>query len=234
MTRAKKSEALMKGLRQAWQEEDDKEIKSHEINLCNPPSTNISNGCGWKDTKYEGKMPSLFKKDECIREEDEAYKKEGLSVNSVLDAVDDPTVTQWVHVVCALWMPGTRCMNVRTMAGFDVSRVPTHRRKLVRKEESLPPSYMCVTHVILPVSHILLAILKLGLCVLTPIMVTHTVLHSVMERTPSSPHFLCICRCVLYVSALAVLALSAVKQNVELRFIHGVHIKWYFSCCYRL
>lgn len=51
--------------------------------------------------------------------------------NSVTYAVNDPNVTQWVHVVCALWMPGTRCVNVGTMSAFDVSGVSSARRKMI-------------------------------------------------------------------------------------------------------
>jgi hypothetical protein len=154
MTRAKKSEALMKSLRQAWQEENDnKEIISCELNISNPSSSNESHECGGKDTKSNENVQNMFKKDEHIQEEDEPCKKEGLCVNSVLDAVDDPTVTQWVHVVCALWMPGTRCMNVRTMAGFDVSRVPSHRRKLVCKSRSLMPHVFLWTIITLLILH---------------------------------------------------------------------------------
>jgi len=51
--------------------------------------------------------------------------------NTITSAVNDPTVIQWVHVVCGLWMPGTRCLNVSTMGVFDVSGAALPRRKLV-------------------------------------------------------------------------------------------------------
>ncbi|KAF9662092.1 hypothetical protein SADUNF_Sadunf18G0017400 [Salix dunnii] len=41
--------------------------------------------------------------------------------NSVTAGVLDSTVKQWVHMVCGLWTPGTRCPNVDTMSAFDVS-----------------------------------------------------------------------------------------------------------------
>ncbi|KAK2659681.1 hypothetical protein Ddye_006214 [Dipteronia dyeriana] len=41
--------------------------------------------------------------------------------NSVTDGVLDSTVKQWIHMVCGLWTPGTRCPNVDTMSAFDVS-----------------------------------------------------------------------------------------------------------------
>ncbi|XP_076957664.1 uncharacterized protein LOC143633199 [Bidens hawaiensis] len=42
-------------------------------------------------------------------------------INSVTSGTFDPTVKQWVHMVCGLWTPGTRCPNVDTMSAFDVS-----------------------------------------------------------------------------------------------------------------
>ncbi|XP_042756783.1 uncharacterized protein LOC111909928 isoform X3 [Lactuca sativa] len=42
-------------------------------------------------------------------------------LNSVTAGVFDSSVKQWVHMVCGLWTPGTRCPNVDTMSTFDVS-----------------------------------------------------------------------------------------------------------------
>ncbi|XP_010244759.1 PREDICTED: uncharacterized protein LOC104588505 isoform X2 [Nelumbo nucifera] len=41
--------------------------------------------------------------------------------NTITAGVYDLSVTQWVHMVCGLWTPGTRCPNVDTMSAFDVS-----------------------------------------------------------------------------------------------------------------
>ncbi|CAI9092651.1 OLC1v1027960C1 [Oldenlandia corymbosa var. corymbosa] len=41
--------------------------------------------------------------------------------NSIVAGVFDASVKQWVHMVCGLWTPGTRCPNVGTMSSFDVS-----------------------------------------------------------------------------------------------------------------
>nr|XP_043611348.1 uncharacterized protein LOC122582981 [Erigeron canadensis] len=46
---------------------------------------------------------------------------ESVMLNSVTLGVFDSTVKQWVHMVCGLWTPGTRCPNVDTMNAFDVS-----------------------------------------------------------------------------------------------------------------
>ncbi|KAK7383482.1 hypothetical protein VNO78_29161 [Psophocarpus tetragonolobus] len=47
--------------------------------------------------------------------------------NSITAGVLDPTVKQWIHMVCGLWTPGTRCPNVDTMSAFDVSGVSRPR-----------------------------------------------------------------------------------------------------------
>ena len=51
--------------------------------------------------------------------------------NSITEAVLDPTVKQWIHMVCGLWTPRTRCPNVDTMSAFDVSGVSRPRADVV-------------------------------------------------------------------------------------------------------
>ncbi|XP_061376429.1 uncharacterized protein LOC133318449 isoform X2 [Gastrolobium bilobum] len=51
--------------------------------------------------------------------------------NSVTAGVFDTTVKQWIHMVCGLWTPGTRCPNVDTMNAFDVSGVSCPRADVV-------------------------------------------------------------------------------------------------------
>lgn len=51
--------------------------------------------------------------------------------NSIISGLFDPTVKQWVHMVCGLWTPGTRCPNVDTMSAFDVSGVSHLREYMV-------------------------------------------------------------------------------------------------------
>lgn len=51
--------------------------------------------------------------------------------NSITAGVLDPTVKQWIHMVCGLWTPGTRCPNVDTMSAFDVSGVSRPRADVV-------------------------------------------------------------------------------------------------------
>ncbi|KAG0625738.1 hypothetical protein M758_2G077300 [Ceratodon purpureus] len=51
--------------------------------------------------------------------------------NTVGSIVKDAGAKQWAHMVCTLWMPGTRCLNMGTMGVFDVSGVTATRRKSV-------------------------------------------------------------------------------------------------------
>ncbi|KAL2489541.1 uncharacterized protein Fot_42833 [Forsythia ovata] len=51
--------------------------------------------------------------------------------NSITAGVLDSTVKQWVHVVCGLWTPGTRCPNVDSMNAFDVSGALSSKENVV-------------------------------------------------------------------------------------------------------
>ncbi|KAF5456778.1 hypothetical protein F2P56_026221 [Juglans regia] len=51
--------------------------------------------------------------------------------NSITAGVLDSTIKQWVHMVCGLWTPGTRCPNVDTMTAFDVSGVSRPKANVV-------------------------------------------------------------------------------------------------------
>lgn len=53
------------------------------------------------------------------------------SNNTITAIVNDAGAKQWAHMVCTLWMPGTRCLNMGTMGVFDVSGVAISRRKSV-------------------------------------------------------------------------------------------------------
>lgn len=53
-------------------------------------------------------------------------------INSVTSGFIDSTVKQWVHMVCGLWTPGTRCPNVDTMSAFDVSGACNPEGNVVR------------------------------------------------------------------------------------------------------
>ncbi|KAK2973340.1 hypothetical protein RJ640_015095 [Escallonia rubra] len=51
--------------------------------------------------------------------------------NSITAGILDSTVKQWVHMVCGLWTPETRCPNVDTMSAFDVSGVSCPKVNMV-------------------------------------------------------------------------------------------------------
>ncbi|RRT63822.1 hypothetical protein B296_00011550 [Ensete ventricosum] len=51
--------------------------------------------------------------------------------NSITAGVLDPSTKQWVHMVCGLWTPGTRCPNVDTMSTFDVSGASPAKKNIV-------------------------------------------------------------------------------------------------------
>jgi hypothetical protein len=42
-----------------------------------------------------------------------------------------PRTMQWVHMVCGLWTPGTKCPNAATMSAFDVSGASPAKRNTV-------------------------------------------------------------------------------------------------------
>ena len=56
--------------------------------------------------------------------------------NSITAGFFDSTIKQWVHMVCGLWTPGTRCPNVDTMSAFDVSGAPRPRADVVSIEQN--------------------------------------------------------------------------------------------------
>lgn len=57
--------------------------------------------------------------------------------NSITAGVLDKTIKQWVHMVCGLWTPGTRCPNVDTMSAFDVSGASCLGQDMVRNGTEL-------------------------------------------------------------------------------------------------
>ncbi|XP_024514948.1 uncharacterized protein LOC9649438 [Selaginella moellendorffii] len=81
----------------------------------------------WKAGSGERPKPGL--KQVRRSERNSAREIEEVS-NTITASVSDPSVAQWVHMVCALWMPGTRCLNLGTMGMFDVSGVSVSRRRL--------------------------------------------------------------------------------------------------------
>ncbi|XP_056694630.1 uncharacterized protein [Spinacia oleracea] len=106
MTRAFGSRNVVKSLLKAW----DIRTEPHIMNL------------GSAEALY---VPAKM---ECRNNSESATYQPCPSIkpvvhNSIISGLFDPTVKQWVHMVCGLWTPGTRCPNVDTMSAFDVSGV---------------------------------------------------------------------------------------------------------------
>nr|CAD1831884.1 unnamed protein product [Ananas comosus var. bracteatus] len=145
MTRAVKSQKIVKSLLKRWEigngsnlkfvppsttmnAECDVKVSSFDeasehrkygfIPPCGTISSNVLPSAGVEinlkqtnETQQLGEMPSNFE-----------------TFNSIIAGLFDPTVTQWVHMVCGLWTPGTRCPNVDTMSAFDVSGASPARK----------------------------------------------------------------------------------------------------------
>ncbi|GAV60562.1 SET domain-containing protein/PHD_2 domain-containing protein/zf-HC5HC2H_2 domain-containing protein [Cephalotus follicularis] len=111
MTRALRCRTIVKSLLRAWNIETEgpadkepsavAEIKMDEQNNLDPAQ---SSACCGSNSKLR---------------------------NSITEGVLDSTVKQWVHMVCGLWTPGTRCPNVDTMSAFDVSGASHSRANVV-------------------------------------------------------------------------------------------------------
>ncbi|KAK8535219.1 hypothetical protein V6N13_081357 [Hibiscus sabdariffa] len=139
MTRALQSHVFVKGLLKAWNTEaecrpmgtscsaetmvdDQILVVGNEIcNLqCKDPGP--SRTALWKKDVLNGL--NVIENSSCSVSKVNVY-------NSVTAGVLDPSVKQWVHMVCGLWTPETRCPNVNTMSAFDVSGVSRARENVV-------------------------------------------------------------------------------------------------------
>ncbi|XVF89362.1 hypothetical protein PTKIN_Ptkin19aG0124300 [Pterospermum kingtungense] len=131
MTRALRSRAFVKGLLKAWNFEA-------ECRSLVDQSLNVGNEfCNLKCQDLGFSRTTVWKSDvqndlNIIQSSGSPCPVNKLNVyNSVTAGVHDPTVKQWVHMVCGLWTPGTRCPNVDTMSAFDVSGVSYARENVV-------------------------------------------------------------------------------------------------------
>ncbi|XP_043700806.1 uncharacterized protein LOC122651477 [Telopea speciosissima] len=146
MTRAIRSKSVVKSLLKAWntinisvsgnsnllskalQDESralDALISVHEADLV--PTVRPKNS---------KPFPKAVLKMDMKHQMDDVNTKDGSSSNprvhnTVTAGVIDPTIMQWVHMVCGLWTPGTRCPNVDTMSAFDVSGAQGSRKNVV-------------------------------------------------------------------------------------------------------
>ncbi|XP_057511455.1 uncharacterized protein LOC130793670 isoform X2 [Actinidia eriantha] len=86
-------------------------LESYSFRVIRPVSVELS-ASDWK--------MDLQKELDCVK--NSACSSSNLNMhNSITAGVTDSTIKQWVHMVCGLWTPGTRCPNVNTMSAFDVS-----------------------------------------------------------------------------------------------------------------
>ncbi|XP_042464298.1 uncharacterized protein LOC122047223 isoform X1 [Zingiber officinale] len=127
MTRAVKCQNIIKSLLKAWKvgkgSYSVKTIPSEhaEIDALNPDSADEAskfNNCGSVS-------------ETCTAESKSRMSGKYPAFNSIIAGSLDPSVTQWVHMVCALWTPGTRCPNVDTMNTFDVSGALPAKKNVV-------------------------------------------------------------------------------------------------------
>ncbi|GMH10850.1 hypothetical protein Nepgr_012691 [Nepenthes gracilis] len=110
MTRALRSRKIVKSLLEAWNIRPESGIKCM-----------VASSKGLHDQSF--KVKPKMKSEEKLKfvENQPCSSRESVVHNSIIVGLLDSTVKQWVHVVCGLWTPGTRCPNVDTMGAFDVS-----------------------------------------------------------------------------------------------------------------
>lgn len=138
MTRALRSRMIVKTLLKAWNIESKCQSRNAVCTaFITERGLNVLHSSG---SIHEGKHPALGP---FVRELSTAtvcavdsHKQVNIGQNSLCCVNDsrvhnsitagelNSTVKQWVHMVCGLWTPGTRCPNVNTMSAFDVSGAP--------------------------------------------------------------------------------------------------------------
>ncbi|XP_022729706.1 uncharacterized protein LOC111284891 isoform X3 [Durio zibethinus] len=139
MTRALRSSAFVKGLFKAWNIESKCRPKSTSYStetMLDDQSLVVGNAfCNLQCKDLGLSRTAVWKMDlqnqwDIIQNSHRPVSKLNL-YNSVTAGVLDSTVKQWVHMVCGLWTPGTRCPNVDTMSAFDVSGVSSANENVV-------------------------------------------------------------------------------------------------------
>ncbi|WOL13521.1 hypothetical protein Cni_G22291 [Canna indica] len=148
MTRALKSQNIIKGLLKAWKVgKGSNSVKSvHSENTENEFS-NLSSVDEPSKYSKSALVPPLgeilshaipqadsgldLQKHTTVTQSKSDMPEKCQAPNSIIAGVLDPSVTQWVHMVCGLWTPGTRCPNVDTMSTFDVSGAFTSKKNIV-------------------------------------------------------------------------------------------------------
>lgn len=135
MTRALRSRMFVKSLLKAWNVES--ECKSKNAVSSAEIMESDLNVLHLSESIHEGKFPVLrpfgiepstsavcridSQKQVDICQNSLCCVNSSRVHNSITAGLLNSTVKQWVHMVCGLWTPGTRCPNVDTMSAFDVS-----------------------------------------------------------------------------------------------------------------
>ncbi|KAK9098450.1 hypothetical protein Syun_025495 [Stephania yunnanensis] len=132
MTQALKSQNIVKSFLKAWNfadisksgksillsEVSGDEFKSLHVPNCKQEINHVSS------MRLVAELSSLAVLKTDWVEQTDVIKGAGRNpviCNSITSGALDSTTKQWVHMVCGLWTPGTRCPNVHTMSAFDVS-----------------------------------------------------------------------------------------------------------------
>lgn len=138
MTQALRSQTIVKSILRAWNIETESGPKNElcSVKTLQKDSTGLHcSGYGHE----ENSSFSVFRPEN--GQQATALSKRGMSYkvdvvvnsplvskikvqNSITVGLVDSATKQWVHMVCGLWTPETRCPNVDTMSAFDVSGVP--------------------------------------------------------------------------------------------------------------
>eukprot|EP00268_Persea_americana_P028110 TRINITY_DN27341_c0_g1_i5.p1 TRINITY_DN27341_c0_g1~~TRINITY_DN27341_c0_g1_i5.p1 ORF type:complete len:1728 (+),score=355.07 TRINITY_DN27341_c0_g1_i5:389-5185(+) len=149
MTRALKSQNIVKGLLDAWKGGEEEAAYGNSVALSDAAQDHL----GLLDPiiKVGASRPEELELVSLTRPMIKPFSSDVLDANSenvivmntyrslrniqvqntITAGVLDPTITQWVHVVCGLWTAGTRCPNVNTMSTFDVSGASRPKKNMV-------------------------------------------------------------------------------------------------------
>lgn len=136
MTHALRCRTIVKGLLKAWNIETESrhknavssaDIMEDDLNMFHSSGSMLESSTvpALRPVNIEPSMTAAWKVD--LQNRFDIVQKSSFSAgnlkvhNSITAGELDSTVKQWVHMVCGLWTPGTRCPNVDTMSAFDVS-----------------------------------------------------------------------------------------------------------------
>lgn len=139
MTRALQSRAIVKSLLRAWNIETECRPKS-KLSSVKAMENELSrlhcSGSGHEEVTSHSESIEPLASTVCKMDvEQSSPLVNKLKVNNSITVGSlDSTTKQWVHMVCALWTPGTRCPNVDTMSAFDVSGASRPRTDVVSIE----------------------------------------------------------------------------------------------------